>query len=228
MPFVWFFGVYLLAASISSSIGDDPAFAVAVGLAAVLYAVLNGKGARPVVSKSPWLFVMAAIVWFVGETATFCQIGKIGDVPLSASIPITVVAYPVFEEIIFRGVAYGAWGGDDRPVLAAVLTTAAWSALHANVALLPLLVLNGLFLALVRERTGSIWTGLMLHIAENCAVATTLVIDMIGAAKTVYALFAVLAIALLVKVLSILASDNSAASREAQSRHPLCARNARG
>lgn len=197
MPFVWFFGVYFLAASLAPVMGDDPAFAVAVGAALVLYVLIGGAASEPTVSSNPRLYLMAAIVWLVGETATFCQIG---ETPSTVALPLTLFAYPAFEELVFRGVAYDAWGGDMRPARAAMLTTAVWAALHANIALLPLLIVNGLFLSLVRERTGTVWTGLLIHIAENVLIATPTMIAMVGAAKTAYVVFAVAAVFLGVRI----------------------------
>ena len=83
---------------------------------------------------------------------------------------LIVVSAPISEEIVFRGfVLRGLWNGMGF-WLAAVLSSAAWAALHlgdANVeAALQLFVL-GMLLAWTVKRTNSIWPAVGVHALNN-------------------------------------------------------------
>lgn len=82
-----------------------------------------------------------------------------------------VIAAPVFEEALFRGFLYeglrrtklGAWG-------TIVVTTLLWTLLHAaqyEPFFLTLIALIGILLGIARERTGSLYVPLAIHVLNN-------------------------------------------------------------
>ncbi len=84
---------------------------------------------------------------------------------------------PWFEEIFFRGFIYPAFKNRLGTVRAVVAVSVIFAALHAHgIAFMPILVL-GLALNVLYERSGSIIPGAVLHMTHNCAMlALTLVI----------------------------------------------------
>lgn len=81
-----------------------------------------------------------------------------------------VVAAPVFEELLFRGFLFrGLEASRIGGVGAVVVTAAVWAAIHLQYDLfhLGLVFLMGLFLGMVRCRTGSTSLTVLLHAATN-------------------------------------------------------------
>lgn len=90
-----------------------------------------------------------------------------GAVPVQ--VLLIVVAAPVSEEVCFRGMLFG--GLRERlPRLAAALISALiFGGLHATtgISAVPPLIIFGLVLALLYEKTGSIIPGILLHMLNN-------------------------------------------------------------
>jgi membrane protease YdiL (CAAX protease family) len=88
---------------------------------------------------------------------------------------------PVAEEIFFRGFLYGGLRARIGPIGAMMVSTVFFSALHFSLdAFVPILVL-GLCLAWLYERTGSLYPGMLLHAMNNAvAVIVLLIIQMLG------------------------------------------------
>jgi membrane protease YdiL (CAAX protease family) len=92
--------------------------------------------------------------------------------PLLASI-LRVAAVgilgPVAEELIFRGWFWGALRTRVGPALAIVVTAAGWAALHYEygLAVLGVILVDGLLLGLARWRTGSVYPPIVMHILYN-------------------------------------------------------------
>jgi uncharacterized protein len=90
----------------------------------------------------------------------------------------TVVFAPVFEESFFRGFVFA---GLRRSVLGPtgtiILTSLVFAALHLQYDFygVATVFVLGLFLGIVRERSGSLWSTILLHATWNLA-------GMIGAA----------------------------------------------
>ena len=108
---------------------------------------------RPVSSPQAEVLAPAADSW----------IGVIGLILLGG------LAAPFAEELLFRGVLYPllrrVWGVS----VGAVVSAAVFSVVHGFVDVIPGTFLLGVILALLYERTGSLWVPLTLHAVFNSA-----------------------------------------------------------
>jgi membrane protease YdiL (CAAX protease family) len=101
-----------------------------------------------------------------------------------AAITIIAVLLPVVEEIYYRGLLFGALR-TRLPGAFAVLFVAGWfAAVHASQVAgdwiaLPVIAAMGLFWTVLRERTDSLWPGILSHMTYN---VTLVVVAWIGRA----------------------------------------------
>ena len=78
-----------------------------------------------------------------------------------------VVCAPLAEELVFRGLLYSWLAGVIGRTPAVILSGLMFGVAHLNlVALVPLSVF-GMLLAIVHERTGSLWPCIVLHALFN-------------------------------------------------------------
>jgi uncharacterized protein len=89
--------------------------------------------------------------------------------PIPVQILLIVVAAPVSEEICFRGMLFGGLRERLPRLLAALLAGLIFGGLHAltGVTAVPPLIFFGFVLALLYERTGSVWPCILLHMLNN-------------------------------------------------------------
>lgn len=80
---------------------------------------------------------------------------------------VAVVAAPVAEELIFRGCLYGMLRQVAGRLTALVVSSIVFAAIHGHVPSIPGLLLLAAGLALLYERTGSLWAPVMVHAAFN-------------------------------------------------------------
>ena len=86
----------------------------------------------------------------------------------------TGLVVPIAEEATFRGLLYG-WLRRRWSVPAAALGSAlAFSIVHGIPLLIPAIALLGIVLALVYEKSGSLWPSIVLHGMFNATMATML------------------------------------------------------
>lgn len=113
---------------------------------------------------------------------------------------LVVAVAPFTEEILFRGLFYGALRSRLRPLPAALIVSGVFSLLHVSNAdtwlLVPPLIVLGIAFCQLYERTGSLYPAIALHVINN-AVAFTGTIDddagvVVGAVCGVVALAACL------------------------------------
>ncbi|MFH0731422.1 MAG: CPBP family intramembrane glutamic endopeptidase [Candidatus Omnitrophota bacterium] len=79
---------------------------------------------------------------------------------------------PVIEEIFFRGFLYPALKKTLSAAASIIITALIFSALHTNIiGFFPILGL-GIFLAYLREKTGSLIPSIIVHITHNAALAS--------------------------------------------------------
>lgn len=80
---------------------------------------------------------------------------------------LVVVVAPIAEEFIFRGLLYGVAKRFGGRIPACIATSMLFSAIHLNpVAIVPLFVLSVIF-TLAYERSGSLWTPIVMHMLFN-------------------------------------------------------------
>jgi hypothetical protein len=128
---------------------------------------------RPSATKWMAAAIGAYLLFAIAYTAVFGQPEQQDVAEAFGAIPVQVllivVAAPISEEVCFRGMLFG--GLRERlPRLAAALISALiFGGLHATTGLsaVPVLVAFGLILALLYEKTGSIWPGILLHMLNN-------------------------------------------------------------
>jgi uncharacterized protein len=87
---------------------------------------------------------------------------------------LVAVAAPLAEELLFRGMLYPLLRRNMGVVAAVALSAALFSAVHVVPILLPALFVIGVVLAIVRERSGSLWPCIALHALQNGGVVTLL------------------------------------------------------
>ncbi len=90
-----------------------------------------------------------------------------GAVPIQ--ILLIVIAAPISEEICFRGMLFGGLRTRLPRLAAALISAIVFGGLHAltGVSAVPPLIVFGLVLALLYEKTGSIVPGIVLHMLNN-------------------------------------------------------------
>jgi uncharacterized protein len=84
-------------------------------------------------------------------------------------ILLIVIAAPVSEEVCFRGFLFGGLRERLPRLGAALISGLVFGGLHATtgVSAVPPLIVFGVILALLYEKTGSIWPGILLHMLNN-------------------------------------------------------------
>lgn len=91
----------------------------------------------------------------------------LGAGELAALLLLVAVVAPLAEELLFRGMLYPLLRVRMGPAPAILLNAALFAAAHVIPLLLPGLFVVGLFLAYLRERSGSIWPSVLLHAMQN-------------------------------------------------------------
>ena len=86
------------------------------------------------------------------------------------SVLLIAILAPVSEELFFRGMLFGGLRLRMRPLPAALISGAVFGGLHATtgISAVPPLIFLGVALALLYEKTGSLWPPIILHLVNNC------------------------------------------------------------
>jgi membrane protease YdiL (CAAX protease family) len=94
-----------------------------------------------------------------------------GGAEATAGVIVAIITYtivgPVAEELFFRGVGYAALRGRLGPVMTALWTGAIFAALHLEPRAFAVLLILGLLLGWLYERTGSTMPGMLVHGVNN-------------------------------------------------------------
>ena len=77
------------------------------------------------------------------------------------------VLAPLFEETFFRGFLFQGLASWRGALWGAVISSALWSAIHLEPAVFIPLFIDGLLLAWVFRRNGSLWANIATHAAIN-------------------------------------------------------------
>jgi hypothetical protein len=161
--------------------------ATALGFLLVPFAIAAGRGAsvreaaaqlglrkfRPGAIK--WMFaaIGAYLAFAIAYTAVFGEPHQkdiaedFGAVPVQ--VLLIVIAAPISEEVCFRGFLFGGLRERWPRIAAALISGLIFGGLHATtgVSAVPPLIVFGFVLALLYEKTGSIWPGVLLHMLNN-------------------------------------------------------------
>lgn len=81
-----------------------------------------------------------------------------------------VVAAPVCEETLFRGIMFRGFAARFGPVLAIILTTVPFAVLHGSLVRVGLMVVVGAYFGLIVWLTGNLWAGILAHAVNNFTV----------------------------------------------------------
>lgn len=111
--------------------------------------------------------------WATGDTTNPQQ--ALGDAAASGALVLTgvlltgAVLVPFAEELLFRGIGYGAlrrYG----VLVAAVASSLIFGLAHGVSVVLPAAIVLGLIAAVLYERSGSIWPAVVTHAVNNAIV----------------------------------------------------------
>lgn len=95
-----------------------------------------------------------------------------------ASLPVLILAVGIlpgfFEELGFRGWMQSLWRETISPGRAIVLSASFFALVHLSPISLGWLLPMGLWLGWLRERSGSIWPGVVAHMGHNTAIVLVL------------------------------------------------------
>lgn len=98
----------------------------------------------------------------------------VAELPPAAGLAIaagTVIVFPLFEEIVCRGMLHGALSRRVAPWAAIVLSALVFSLLHVTPLVMPYVFVLGLWLAWLHRRYESILPSIVLHCCNNALVA---------------------------------------------------------
>ncbi|MBI3996586.1 MAG: CPBP family intramembrane metalloprotease [Candidatus Omnitrophica bacterium] len=150
-----------------------------------------GVGLRSYVMVFPWMF---ALLFLIAQVARWCGFTPPAEpiqelifqehrpLVLGLTVVLACAIGPLAEECFFRGVVYPAIRGRTSVRRAMLLSGGLFALVHTNwVGFLPILLL-GVLLAYVYERTGSLMSSLAVHVVHNTML--------IGVAMTVRSLSA--------------------------------------
>ncbi len=96
-------------------------------------------------------------------------------VGISIGVASMVLLAPIVEEIIFRGLLFGALAPRLGIIGSALITAILFGAVHGDLVLFPTLAALGLINALVYAYTGNLWVPITLHAFNNLIGAIALV-----------------------------------------------------
>jgi hypothetical protein len=126
-------------------------------------------------------FAYGGFVFALDKSAFHQDISPFADLMKARSWWLVLIAAgigaPVAEECLFRGLLYGALRRTPLGIAGAAAATAImWALLHANYSIygLAAITLIGIYLALVRERTGTLLTPIVCHGAYNSLIVLVL------------------------------------------------------
>src|SRR5262249_43076873 len=88
------------------------------------------------------------------------------------ALPLALVAAPLFEEFIFRGLIFGGLRRSFGLWPATLVSAAMFAIMHPAISMLPVFVM-GVCAALVYERTRSLLAPMLTHAVYNACVLAT-------------------------------------------------------
>ena len=149
-------------------------------------ASVRGDGTSVTHARSKYLFWFAlALVWLFGQITASWVLSATGDAAFTAynetlhdtsgimtamSLLLTLVAAPLCEEYLIRGVVFGTWS-KLNPWFAFFGSALLFSLLHGTVTHLLPTFMMGLLMAAAYASTGKLWFSALLHMGYNAGAA---------------------------------------------------------
>jgi CAAX protease family protein len=150
----------------------------------ILLLIVHGGPARELLAlrrprswlrAAGWMLVVLVGIWILGTILE--PLLHAGDeqglvpkrwrpeeaAPFAANLAFTMLFVPVVEEMLFRGAGYSLLSARFGKGVAIVGTAVLFGLVHGLVLALPVLVAFGLGLAWLRNRTESVYPGMILH-----------------------------------------------------------------
>ena len=87
--------------------------------------------------------------------------------PLILIFLCLVILAPLFEEMLLRGALLGKLRGKVKFWPAALVTAGVFALIHGQFNVGVMTFILAMYAAYLRERTGAIWSGIMLHATQN-------------------------------------------------------------
>lgn len=103
----------------------------------------------------------------------------VGPAAALAILVAVAVLTPIWEEAIFRGLAYGGFRRRLGPWSAAASSALIFAAAHGVPILLPYLVTSGLILAFLYRFYGSLWGPTAFHMTINMIASSAIIAALI-------------------------------------------------
>jgi len=100
-----------------------------------------------------------------------------GMTTISAVLAVTsmTIVAPIVEEIVFRGLLFGALASGLGVLASALVTALLFGAVHGDLLFFPAIAALGLVTALAYAATGNLWVAIILHALNNALGAVFLV-----------------------------------------------------
>jgi hypothetical protein len=117
-----------------------------------------------------FLYHRSLQAWFGVEPERFSDVFRDAGYGIAVVVLAVCVMPAIWEELAFRGIVQGELAKAVRGGEAVVMTAVLFSVIHVSVFSAPYLLALGLFLGLLRERSGSLVPGMAVHFAHNLAV----------------------------------------------------------
>jgi membrane protease YdiL (CAAX protease family) len=111
---------------------------------------------------------------------TLLQQAKYAPISTLALVAGAVLVAPLCEEVFFRGFLFGGLLHRMSFLPAALLSAFLFALAHGDVGSFTVLFIFGVVLAFVRWRTGSIWPGIVIHVANNATAALAIILALSG------------------------------------------------
>jgi len=99
----------------------------------------------------------------------------ITSISVGLAVVSLVIIAPIVEEIVFRGLLFGALAKNLGILGSAVITALLFGAIHGDMILFPTLVAIGFVAAVAYAATGNLWVAIVLHAANNALGAAFVV-----------------------------------------------------
>lgn len=137
------------------------------------------------------IYFVITVVVFTTITLLFPNLYLDQKQNLGISAPATLLEYvltfcmlvilpPFIEEVLFRGFLFGTLRRGFSMVVSATLTSILFGVAHGQLNLFIDTFVLGLILCYLREKTGTIWTGIFVHGIKNAIAFTLLYVFKLG------------------------------------------------